>query len=445
MAQTSEEFEFLKGVYQRLDWTKRIEPNGELYEPLYAAPGREDPVERIRKAIGVNDVESRNFFSGFRGSGKTTELFRLQELLEKEDGCLVLYANALEYIDPNQPIDISDLLIALAGAFSDRVEARYPGIRPLEESYWRRLFTYLTTTEIEWEGFSVGVKDVGSLKANLLGTPTFRQKVQKELAPRIGELDRQAKKFFGDCVRSLREKLPGVKIVFLFDGLEQIRGSRLTDEEVLKSVVTIFAQHRERLNLPSIHVVYAVPPWLKFTLPGTPTFMQPTVRQWENDEARTPYAAGSHRMYRVLERRFGGSDGLLRFFGSADAAGLLIGVCGGHFRDLFELARTAILKTDTLPVTAATLESSILDLRQTYLPIAEDDAVWLQGIAESRADRLKTAGPEHVNRFTHFLDWHLVLFLRNGEDWYDVHPLIREDVAKVARRAAREAAPVSNG
>ena len=445
MAQTSEEFEFLKGVYQNLDWTKRIDPGGELYEPLYTEAGREDPVEKIRKEISFNNVESRYYFSGFRGSGKTTELFRLKGYLEAEDGCLVLYANALEYIDPHQPIDISDLLIALAGAFSDAAEKIDPGVRPLEESYWTRLRHYLTTTEIEWKEFSPVIKDVDSLKASLRETLSFRKRVQAEMEPRIAALESQARNFFKDCVLSLRKKRPAVKIVFLFDGLEQIRGSRLTEQAVLDSVVRIFEQHGERLNLPSIHAVYTVPPWLKFTLPGTDTFMQPSVRQWENDEARTDYPEGSRRLHRVLERRFGGADGILRFFGSEEKAGRLIAVCGGHFKDLFDLARTTVVRSNSVPVTDETLASAILDVRLRYLPIAEDDAVWLQRVAESRTDRLKTKGPEHVNRFTHFLDSHLVLFLRNGEDWYDVHPLIREAVAKVARRVIEGAAPVSNG
>jgi hypothetical protein len=32
-----------------------------------------------------------------------------------------------------------------------------------------------------------------------------------------------------------------------------------------------------------------------------------------------------------------------------------------------------------------------------------------------------------------FLDTHLVLFLTNGKDWYDLHPLIREEVAALAK------------
>jgi hypothetical protein len=66
-------------------------------------------------------------------------------------------------------------------------------------------------------------------------------------------------------------------------------------------------------------------------------------------------------------------------------------------------------------------------------------------VAESRSHGLRTAQAEDVNRFTHFLDTHLVLFLRNGEEWYDVHPIIREDVREEARRAAVAAVPRSDG
>jgi hypothetical protein len=33
-----------------------------------------------------------------------------------------------------------------------------------------------------------------------------------------------------------------------------------------------------------------------------------------------------------------------------------------------------------------------------------------------------------------------VLFLRNGKEWYDVHPLIRKHVEKIALREAEAAA-----
>ena len=52
---------------------------------------------------------------------------------------------------------------------------------------------------------------------------------------------------------------------------------------------------------------------------------------------------------------------------------------------------------------------------------------------------MKTTEPEEINRLTRFLDTHVVLYLKNGEEWYDVHPLIRKEVATIAGAAAAEA------
>lgn len=444
MAQSKEEFAFLKRVYQDLNPLKRLPPDDPFYHPVYATLTDFDPVEEIKTRIRFSDVESRHFFSGFRGSGKTTELLRLQRDLE-EEGYLVFYADALQFLNPNLPIEISDLLIVLAGAFSDAVEAYDASLKLTEESYWTRLRHYLTTTEIEWKEFLLSVKDAGSVKASLRETPSFRQKVQGVLSTRLAELEQQTKKFLEESVAALRRDRPEVQIVFLFDQLEQLRGSRLTDQDVLSSVERLFTQHRERLNLPSIHAVYTVPPWLKFILPGTPITILPSVRQWENDAERTRYPKGDECLWQVLEKRFGGRDELLRFFGTEEGVWKLIQVCGGHFRDLFELARTAVARAKQLPVTDGVLESAIAEVRSNYLPIPSADAVGLQGVAESRSHGLRTARAEDVNRFTHFLDTHLVLFLRNGEEWYDVHPIIREDVREEARRAAVAAAPRTDG
>ena len=35
---------------------------------------------------------------------------------------------------------------------------------------------------------------------------------------------------------------------------------------------------------------------------------------------------------------------------------------------------------------------------------------------------------------TLFLDTRCALILRNGEEWYDIHPLIRTEVAEIIRR-----------
>jgi hypothetical protein len=434
MAPDREELDFLKRVYRNLDPNKPLEPGDTFYHPVYEQADVADPVARLKQEILFSDVQSLQFFSGFRGSGKTTELYRLREALE-EDGYIVLYASALEYINPALPIEISDLLVILAGAFGDAVQQWAPTIDVRGESYWTRLVHFLQSTEVELKEFSFGIKDGPSFKISLKETPSFRQRVQGILATRLAELENQTQKFFEDCVIAIRRERPGAQIVFLFDQLEQLRGSRLTDQEVLSSVERLFSQHRDRLHLPSIHVVYTVPPWLKFILPGTPITLIPSVRQWENDAARTQYEPGRACLYQVLVKRFGGEAGLLQFFGKTANVFKLIDLCGGHFRDLLRLAREAVVRSTSSPVPDKVLEASIIEVRSSYLPIAAADAVWLQLIATSRTHGLRTTTPEDVNRFSHFLDTHLVLFLRNGEEWYDIHPLIRVDVEETARLA----------
>ena len=68
----------------------------------------------------------------------------------------------------------------------------------------------------------------------------------------------------------------------------------------------------------------------------------------------------------------------------------------------------------------------------------KDDAKWLADIAKVRATALPSTEAVPVNRLARFLDSHFVLYFVNGKEWYDIHPLIREEVAEVMRALAAE-------
>jgi hypothetical protein len=104
---------FLKQLYANLA-DEALKPESPFYEPVYQKLGLDDPVQQISTLIEFDGVESIRLFSGFRGSGKTTELLRLQRLLE-ERGYFVLYADALNYVNSAEPIEITDLLMVMAG------------------------------------------------------------------------------------------------------------------------------------------------------------------------------------------------------------------------------------------------------------------------------------------------------------------------------------------
>jgi hypothetical protein len=427
---TADDRQFLKFVYRQLE-DRPLDPGDPRYQPPYDHPGCEDPIRLLRNDIEYAGSESLNLFSGFRGSGKTTELFRLRQRLT-DIGYVVLYADALQYINPAVPIEISGLLIVLAGAFGDALEQEHK-IRLKGETYWDRLRNWLTTTEVNLK--EIGLKTGADIKLELRATPSFRQKLVDTLNGRIGELHEDVTNFFEDGFKAIREKVGAdAKVVFLFDSLEQIRGSLSDEEKVTHSVEVLFSNNLRLLKIPNLHVVYTVPPWLKFILPGVPMVVLPCVRTWNNDDNRSLCMSGRDALRSLVNRRFG-ADGLTRFFGPDpfSRADRLIALSGGHFRDLLLLLLETVLRAEDLPVSDDAMDRAVLAVRSRFLPIALDDAKWLDEIERERSTLLKTTAAAEIGRLTRFLDTHMVLYLRNGEEWYDLHPLVRDEVQKIAK------------
>jgi hypothetical protein len=225
-------------MYRTLD-EGPLEPGSPYYEDVYAAlPDGGSPVAEVGQTIEWDGHEGIHLFSGFRGSGKTTELKRMKQDLESK-GYFVLMADALDYINPAGIIEISDLLIALAGAFNDQLEAALK-IDLAHESYWTRLRNFLNTrVNLKELGFNAeagtdGIKAGIDVKAELKASPSFRKQVQDSLKNHLSGLKAETDKFFEDGVKRIETEKQTKKIVFIFDSLEKIRGS-LTDETLKNS------------------------------------------------------------------------------------------------------------------------------------------------------------------------------------------------------------------
>ena len=91
-----------------------------------------------------------------------------------------------------------------------------------------------------------------------------------------------------------------------------------------------------------------------------------------------------------------------------------------------------------LPVPERIVDAAISQVRSTFLPIPNVDALWLARITDSyQVDLEELAALPSLSRF---FDTHLVLCYRNGKEWYDVHPLVREHVRAQAEQVHRRRA-----
>ncbi len=449
---------FLKQVYKDLG-DEPLQPHSPFYAPVYDGPGLDAPVPQISTLIDFGGIESIRLFSGFRGSGKTTELLRLKLKLETQ-GYFVLYADALKYVNAAEPIEITDLLMVLAGAFRDALEERLPN-HTARETYWDRLWTFLnrevsikdTGVKLEYQTplkeILGGLKTSVDLRFELKSATNFRQSLRPVLANKLNELKNNVDKFFEDGIKLIRASHgDDTQVVFIFDQLEQLRGTLQSEQEVIRSVERIFATHVDLLRIPYVHSVFTVPPWLKFVLPNTiQVTLLCTVHLWNNADGRS-HCEPAWDVFRSLVKRRLGEAGLQRLFGPEPGqqalADKMIDVCGGHFRDLLRIMRDVVVRATAmpnLPVTESLIDDAINAARRDFLPIAQDDAKWLADIARVRATALPSTDATPVNRLTRFLDSHFVLYFINGKEWYDIHPLIREEVNDVVQAVSPIAEP----
>jgi hypothetical protein len=417
-----------------------LEPDDERYVDLYEQRDvvGEDPVKLLADAIEFTHVQSVQLFSGFRGTGKSTQLRRLRRRL-REGGYLVLLIDIEDYLNTSTSVDISDFLIALAGAAADALRAdELLGASGFED-FWERIKGFITRTRID-ATFGLDVALAGaSMKLALRQDPDFRDRIRKAMAGHLGALVRDVHEYFQSAVLRLKERHGDDReVVIIVDSIEHIRGKK----EVQDSVETLFAVHHDKLHLPFVHVIYTVHPYLKVRYPNLSALYEPG-GVWllpmikVRDRSGAPYGPGITALREVIAGRGDWSRLLGTDYTVIDR---LIALSGGYLRDLFGFLKYIILQASALPAPADVVDKAIQHRRSENLPIADDDALWLDAIRETHSAALPSE--EHLARFAHFLETGRVFCYRNGDEWYDVHPLIAEHIqaqAEALRRAKEHA------
>ena len=436
---------FLKRFFQNL-LDQSLDPSDGRYVPLYEdhALADEDPVALLADAIEWTS-ESVQLLSGYRGTGKSTELKRLKDRLEKSD-YLVFLCDVEDYLNLSTPIDVSDFLMVVAGMFGEAADEflKAKG-RNADGSFWEWIHDFLKQTKVEAVELSAALGTNGAsvgIKANLKSSPAFKQRLQEHMAGHLGALVSAVREFIEDRVKLLRQHYPEKEIVLLLDSVEHIRGTLANAEDVHGSVEKLFSAHSEKLHLPGIHVIYTVPPYLKIRYPNVDALYEPgglivlpAFKLFEQDESRTPIPANFDAMERVVRQR---GDWCRLLGNDRSLLDRLIRNSGGHLRDLLRLLSQVLLRAKEPPVPERIVDAAISQVRSTFLPIPNVDALWLAGIANSyQVDLEELAALPSLSRF---FDTHLVLCYRNGEEWYDVHPLVREDVRAQAEQVRRRRA-----
>lgn len=434
--------DFLKDFYQKLDPAIPADPGSSRYVKLYEVQDLvpTDPVDELKTAIDWSVVKSAQLFSGFRGTGKSTELRRLEVLLAADPLNVVVRCDMQDYLNLSTPVDVSDFLLAIAGAFGEEL-AKNPKLARapvLTEGYWTRFAAWMTRTNVDLSEASLAIGDVAELKLNLKQDPTFRQKLQKRLEGHIGPLARETHLFFEDCYKAVEAEFgEHVRLVFLLDSIEQIRGAATNGEAVADSVATLFHGHADKLRLPYIHVVYTVPPWLKIKAPSVASLYSgyqqiPCVKVRTREGA--PHPPGLDALAKIVAQR----GDWQRLLGDRAALDRISLASGGYLRDLFRIlqATLRLARGKPLPASESVRQLAIDEIRNSYLPLSQADADWLRRVDDSHSCELPDG--DRLPDLARYFDNLLVMTYRNGGEWFGVHPLVFEAVRAAGPVDGRE-------
>ncbi|MBD2435312.1 P-loop NTPase fold protein [Nostoc sp. FACHB-110] len=200
-------------------------------------------------------------FTGHLGCGKSTELLRLKAELEEQKFHVVYFesTHVLEMAD----VDITDILLAIAGQVSESLEAKKIRLKP---SYFAKLFTEVvdflqTPIDLGVEAeLSVGI---AKITAKTKESPQLRRRLRDYLEPRTQNILQSINKELLE--RATKElKNQGKKgLVVIVDNLDRVAIRPLPSGRSLPEY--LFIERGEQLRKIDCHLVYTIPLSLIFS------------------------------------------------------------------------------------------------------------------------------------------------------------------------------------
>jgi hypothetical protein len=428
---------------------------GLLYFPFHKEPGRprgRDPVADLRNTIVLlPHQETCQLFSGFQGTGKSTELRRLSGELT-QIGFPVLFVEGGRYINLYQPLEVSDLLLAVAAAVGEALQEKL-GQSPMRQTLFERMSEFLSRiqlTQID-AGLSASMGlggaakvdlDIAKLRLELTQNPSFKAKAQDFLRGSLPVFLNAFASFMQEA-RRLVGAVDGICPVLIIDDLEKVQGSGQQQETAQRQIEQIFSAFHGALKVAGWHTIWASPPYLPFLNTAIPNLYDgyvvlPMVRLWEEkDPARTPTQAGLSAMKKFLRLR-GNIDSLVESEALLDQ---VIVASSGHVRDLCRLMQDVLREVvgqedPNEPIGASIVEQVVNDyLAGCQKAIYLDDHPFLVRVARSR--RLDVTNAAQVQRIAKLIDTQLVMIYRNGGEWFDVSVPVQRLLDRAAPLAER--------
>jgi energy-coupling factor transporter ATP-binding protein EcfA2 len=403
----------------------------DLYVDLDPVRGEQQVAQRLAEKIRLTGSPTHQVLAGHRGSGKSTELYRLQRELEHPSGSdkryFVVFCKTDEDLDRND-VDFFDVLVTVVRQMATQLKDR-AGIS-LKPGYFKDRFERMKTAlagEVTLD--SLGI-DVGLFKiaTTIKSSPNARREIRKLFEPDAGNWLHAANDVIGQAVLGLRDK-GYAGLVVIVDDLDKMV-SRPDDAAGCLTTEYLFVHRAGQLTEFECHMVYDMPISLAFshyeqrikTNFGGHVPVVSMTKVMTPPPRCKPYKPGIEKFREVIAKRLtsaGAAESDL--FADQRVRDELIYLSGGQPTELMTLVREAVV-TKGLPVTSDSLRRAQTEGRKEYARQLREEHLPLL------AEAAKTGWVKHAaaneNAFRELLEMRALLQYENDKEWYGVNPQI---------------------
>jgi hypothetical protein len=374
------------------------------------------PIKRIANDLDVV-YPQKILFTGHRGSGKGTELSKLEKLLG-DTFFIVRYT--VERVLDLHDLTYVDVLLSMAIQMGESVERAKLKLKPETQKLLERLWSFGQeveqetgkdkTREISGEvGVTGALASLLNLGLSFRREATTRQSLREKVRYRISDLlegiDHLARDIEGQTKR---------KVLCIVEDLDK------TDLAVSKE---IFYDHGQSISDPPVSIIYTFPVALGHSQEFTQvrgffnaTHTLPNFKLHHKD-GTDGQLSGKNQLEQLLLCRV--AEPLFE----KEARDLLVEYSGGLPRQFILLARDACSEARSLDATTVTLD-------HVKAAIARERNLYRRMLSKSQLESLenihKDKAMDQIEDNRTLLHNLSVLEYSNDDDWYDVNPIVRD-------------------
>jgi len=437
--------EQLNEAYNRFDPKKPIAPSNPFYVDCDQVRGEqgEKVAKRMATELSIMRDEYAHFlFTGHVGSGKSSELLKVKELLERDYNFSVVYFDAYEELDLYN-VHHTDLLLAIAyHLFNEKgIEISRETLQNIQDWFKEVIKTILESEKIGAEvgagveaggGFPWLGKLFANFKANISKNKEQRSEIRERYKQKAIDLLDKVNRMLDSAEHDVKKRGKN-GLVLIIDNLEKMSSTLLKEEKDQKADVSLFVDYGNLLLGLNCHLICTVPIRLLHLPIGrklhedfSKVFILPVIKIKEK-ETEKPYEKGIKKFSEIYQNRMHHLEDLkgLSFFGNdGKLLEKVIQFSGGNVKTFIRIMRLIIFNCkveEEFPVNEHLIDKVFRQEIRDYDRMISDD----------RIKRLiQVAYTKHIDvgedsRDSEMLQLGWILVYSNGGEWCDVEPVIR--------------------